>query len=408
MDSIQALREQRDAEAKKLHALVSPEREWNDDADTAIYDQGMAAIADYDAKIERIRKVNELAASTMLNNSVFDASERNLRDKGGDEQAHQLFQNWLRGGEKAVKDEDWKILRNTMSTTTPGEGGFTVATAVASTVIDALKAFGGMRDVATVLKTAQGNPMNYPTSNGTAENGELIAENASATQADPTFGSIPLNVFKFGSRVVKVPIELLQDSSIDIEGFVVNRLGQRLGRITNQMFTTGTGTGQPNGLVTAALSGKVGLTGQTVTILYDDLVDLQHSVDPSYRQGGKAGFMMNDGSLRVIRKIKDSQGRPIFVPGYETGMPGGLPDTLLGSPLTINQDVAAMAANAKSVLFGDFSQYIIRDAMEMQMFRFYDSPYITAGQVGFLAWMRAGGNLADQTGAVKFYQNSAT
>ena len=408
MDSIQALREQRDAEAKKLHALVSPEREWNDDADTAIYDQGMAAIADYDAKIERIRKVNELAASTMLNNSVFDASERNLRDKGGDEQAHQLFQNWLRGGEKAVKDEDWKILRNTMSTTTPGEGGFTVATAVASTVIDALKAFGGMRDVATVLKTAQGNPMNYPTSNGTAEVGELIAENASATPADPTFGSIPLNVFKFGSKVVKVPIELLQDSSIDIEAFVVNRLGQRLGRITNQMFTTGTGTGQPNGIVTAASSGKVGLTGQTVTIIYDDLVDLQHSVDPAYRQGGKAGFMMNDGSLRVIRKIKDSQGRPIFVPGYETGMPGGLPDTLLGSPLTINQDVAAMAANAKSVLFGDLSQYIIRDAMEMEMFRFYDSPYITVGQVGFLAWMRAGGNLADQTGAVKFYQNSAT
>ena len=119
--------------------------------------------------------------------------------------------------------------------------------------------------------------------------------------------------------------------------------------------------------------------------------------------------MMNDASIKVIRKIKDSEGRPIFVPGYEQGVPGGAPSTLLGRPVSINQDIATMAANAKSILFGNFKNYRIRDAMQVTLFQFRDSAYAKKGQVGFLAWMRSGGNLIDVSGAtVKYYQNSAT
>jgi HK97 family phage major capsid protein len=132
-----------------------------------------------------------------------------------------------------------------------------------------------------------------------------------------------------------------------------------------------------------------------------------HSVDPAYRALGNCGFMMHDSSLKIIRKLKDSQGRPVFLPGYD-GLGKSMPDTLLGYPVVINQDIAVMAANAKSILFGDFSFYKIRDAMDMQMFRFDDSAYIKLGQIGFLAWMRSGGNFVDVGGAVKYYQNSAT
>lgn len=266
-----------------------------------------------------------------------------------------------------------------------------------------------MREVADVFSTDSGETINYPTSDGTSEIGELIAQNTTATAADPTFGLVSLPVYKYSSKIVAVPFELLQDSNVDIEALVTGRLGQRLGRITNTHFTVGTGSGQPNGIVTAAASGKVGTTGQTLTVIYDDLVDLQHSVDPAYRRLPGVGFMMADSSIKVVRKIKDGQSRPIFVPGFETGSPGGAPDTLLGSPVTVNQDVAAMAANAKSILFGAFRNYKIRDVMSVQMFRFTDSAYTKLGQVAFLAWMRTGGNLVDVSGAsVKYYQNSAS
>jgi HK97 family phage major capsid protein len=142
-------------------------------------------------------------------------------------------------------------------------------------------------------------------------------------------------------------------------------------------------------------------------VIYDDLVDLIHSVDPAYRGSGMCRFMMHDLSVAKVRKIKDSQGMPIWAPSYADGVRGGVPDRLLGYAVQVNQDVAQMAANAKSILFGDFQYYKIRDVMAVTMFRFTDSAYAKLGQVGFLAWMRSGGNLVDTT-AVKHYANSAT
>jgi HK97 family phage major capsid protein len=183
-----------------------------------------------------------------------------------------------------------------------------------------------------------------------------------------------------------------------------------LGRITNKHFTTGTGSSQPNGVVTAATTGVTATnsTSQVTAVTYDSLVALQHSVDPAYRNLGNTSWMFNDTTLRVIRQIKDGQSRPIFVPGYESGSPAGAPDRLLGAPIQINQSVASMAANAKSILFGDFSFYTIRDVMAVELLRFTDSAYAKKGQVGFLAWMRSGGNLVDVGGAVKLFVNAAS
>jgi HK97 family phage major capsid protein len=175
------------------------------------------------------------------------------------------------------------------------------------------------------------------------------------------------------------------------------------------LFTIGTGVSQPNGIDVAAATGVTAANGtsQVTAVIYDSLVNLQHSVDPDYRESGTCGFMFNDTTLREVRKIKDLQGRPIFVPGYETGAPQGSPDRLLGSPITINQHMPSMAASAKSILFGDFKSYVIRDVMDVTMFRFTDSAYTKKGQVGFLAWMRSGGNLVD-VGGVKAFANAAS
>ncbi|MFN7883759.1 MAG: phage major capsid protein, partial [bacterium] len=305
-----------------------------------------------------------------------------------------------------VSPEQAVAIRNAMSTTTPAEGGFTVPTEVATMVVDALKAFGGMRDVAELIPTENGVSISYPTSDGTAEEGEIVAENAGANLGEITFGSAALNPFKYSSRRIALPLELIQDSAIDVVQFVINRLTTRLGRITNRHFTVGTGTGQPFGVMARATSGKVGTTGQTTSVIYDDLVDLVHSVNSAYRRGAR--FMMADTSVRVIRRIKDTAGRPIFTPSYESGMTVGVPDLLLGFPVTVNDDVAVMAANARSIGFGDFKQYKIRDVRNSFIVRrFDDSAFALNGQVGFCGWQRCGGNLMD-TAAVKFYQNSAT
>lgn len=404
--SIQALREQRAKIAAQLQELAKKE-DFDAATDGVAYDKGIDDLNAIDARIKRINDVNAKIAEDAVTHHVADAAAKIGHNSG--DQGMAIYAKWLRGGDKALNEEDFTFIRNTMSTTTNSEGGFTVATEVASSVIDALKAYGGMRRVADVFSTEQGNPMSYPTSDGTAEEGELIAENTTATDLDVSFGTVGLPVYKFSSKVVTVPIELLQDSSVDIEAFVRQRLVTRLGRITNKLFTTGTGTGQPNGVATAATVGvtAANATSQVTAVIYDSLINLQHSVDPSYRESGLCSWMFNDTTLRELRKMKDSQNRPIFVPGYEVGSPGGDPDRLLGSPIVINQSVANMAASARSILFGDFKGYKIRDAMQLEMFRFTDSAYMKKGQVGFLAWLRSGGNLAD-VGAVRVFVNAAS
>lgn len=407
--SIQALREQRAATATTLQALMTATegKAWTAD-NQAAYDTGMAAIDGIDASIKRIVDFNSKVVAEAKRDEIVNEADKHAHDKKSPHAA--IFAKWLRGGERSLSAEDASTFFNTMSTTTGAEGGFTVPTETATQLIQALKEFGGMREVANILGTASGNPMSFPSTDATSEIGEEVAENAPATAADTSFGTLSLPVFKFSSKSVAVPIELLQDSSTDIEAYINGLLVIRLGRITNLRYTRGNGTTQIRGMVTAAPAGFTAPNaGSEVTaVKYDSLVNLEHSVDPAYRKGPKVGFMMHDDSVLVVRKIKDVNGRPIFVPGYEVGTPGGAPDMILGRRITVNQDMPVMAAGAKSILFGDFNRYTIRDAMAVSLRRFDDSAFALKGQVGFCAWLRTGGNLLDVGGAVKAFVNAAT
>ncbi len=211
-----------------------------------------------------------------------------------------------------------------------------------------------------------------------------------------------IQAFMYSSKLVRVSFQLLQDSAFDLNSFLARKLGERIGRITNTHFTTGDGTAKPNGVVTASTQGKVGATGQTTSVKYEDLVDLEHSVDPAYRNG--AEWTMHDNTLGAIKKLVDSQGRPLFVPGIAANAP----DTILGYSFVSNNDVAQMAANAKSILFGNFSKYLIRDISGFQMLRLVER-YAEFFQVGFIGYSRHDGDLIDAgTNPIKHYANSAT
>ncbi|MGX7950478.1 phage major capsid protein [Oleidesulfovibrio alaskensis] len=406
MPTIQELREQRNAKAREARNLVENNEgdKWTPEMGAKV-DELLAEVHRLDDDIARYQKVLDATADDAVQNTVTEAVNRFQRDNYGKDvnPATALFAKWLRKGDNALSAEEWQQVNNALSTGTGSEGGYTVQTDVAKVILEAMKEYGGMREVATVIHTAQGNPMSWPTSDGTSEMGEIVDENASATDADVTFGTMALPVYKFSSKVITVPIELLQDSTVDIEAFVRRRIAERLWRITNRMYTAGTGTNQPMGIVPASAAGKVGASGETASVSYEALVDLEHSVDPAYRRTG-CGWMFHDNTLRELKKLKDAQGRPIWLPDVI----GGAPAAILGYGYTVNQDVPQMAANAKSILFGKLSAYVIRDAMEMVFHRFTDSAYAKKGQVGFLAFSRSGGNLLDVGGAVKHYQNAAS
>lgn len=402
--SIQALRERLAALNRDANALLAAngDKVWSKE-DQAKFDAYMDEADRVKDQIKATQRVLDADADNNIDEAAREAARRMAKDHPNSA-VKEAVALYLRLGDKVTAEQAAQI-RNAMSTTTGSEGGFTVATEVPKMVIDALKAYGGMREVSDIISTAAGNDWQYPASDGTSEVGEIVGQNTAATGADITFSQVPLVVYKYSSKKLALPWELVQDSAIDIVQFVINRLAVRLARITNQHFTTGTGTSQPWGVMARASSGKVGTTGQTLTVIYDDLVDLKHSVNREYRKGAR--FMMADSSVKVIRKIKDTSGRPIFTPGYEYGITQDTPDLLLGDPITVNDDVAAMAANAKSIAYGNFKQYQIRDVMETIIRRFDDSAFALNGQVGFCGWQRTGGNLLD-TAAVKYYANSAT
>lgn len=400
MTNITALREKIAQLANQANHILAEKGDqvWSKE-DQAKFDDLTNQIEQARDQLKAIERMRELDADKFFENAA-SSKKRDGETINGIE-AMALY---LRHGNNVTAEQALAI-RNAMSTTTQSEGGYTVPSEVASMVINKLKAFGGMRDVASVISTSTGVAMNWPTSDGTADVGAIVGQNTAVNAADITFGTVGLNVFYYTSNKIALPLELIQDSAIDVVGYVIDRLATRIARIQNTHFTTGAGTTVPDGVIPRASTGKTGTTGQTLTVIYDDLVDLIHSVNRAYRQNGR--FMLNDSSLAVIRKLKDTTGRPIWTPGEET-ITDAPPATICGYPYTINDDVAVMAANAKSIAFGDFSKYTIRDvAGTTTIRRFDDSAFALSNQVGFCGWTRSGGNLLD-TAAVKCYVNSAS
>ncbi len=257
----------------------------------------------------------------------------------------------------------------------------------------ALLSFGGMRQVATVYRTSSGSDMPFPTTNDTGNAGALLAENTQVSETDPTFGQLVLNAFKYSSKLVLVARELLSDSSVNIPEMLGSMLGERIGRIQNTHFTTGDASSKPNGIVTAATSSSI-TTSAAAVVTYDNFVDLVHKVDPAYRPQAK--FMLHDGGLKIVKKIKvlqysgDTTGAPLWQPSLVAGQP----DTILGFPYIVNQDVVTPGAGTKSFIFGLLSKYLIRDVDDLRLVRM-DERYADYDQVGFTAFMRSDGDLLD-------------
>lgn len=378
---------------------------------TELNEQFDKAMADADAlepQIERLRKL--IAAEGRLEDILAEGDPRRPSPNGegsGEEERvdpeyAEVFDIAIRHGVSELSPEQRQVLMDAreelpaeiraQATGTDSAGGYTVPEEFSGEIDRQMAAWGPMwdADIVRELNTSNGRRLPWPTINDTGNTGRIKAENASVDDDgtdDAVFGEIQLDAYVYDTGMVKVPIELLQDSAFDMEALLNDLFGERLGRLANSVLTTGTGSSQPNGIVTAAAAGTTAASATAVT--GDELIDHLHTVDPAYRASPKARWMFNDTTLAAIRKLKDGDGNYLWQMGdVRTGEPA----QLLGHPYSVNQAMVNMATTTRSILFGDFSRYVVRKVLGFQVLTLRER-YAEAFQVGLVGFKRFDGEL---------------
>ena len=275
--------------------------------------------------------------------------------------------------------------------------GAPVPTSFYNQVIEQARLVGPMLDTSTTLRTAGGENLQIPSQAGWST-AAITGEGTAISESDPTFNSfITLGAYKY-SFLVQLSRELIEDSGVDILSFLAVQTGNALGFKVNNDLTVGSGSSQPNGIVTAAASAVTG-TASGPTFTADNLIDLAYSLDGAARRLPGVGWMMNTSSLGVVRKLKDNNGAYIFSPALADGN-----DRVLSYPVYENPAMASNASATKSVIFGHLPSYYVRMAGGLRLDRSDDFAF-SADLVTFRATMRVDGNLP-QTSHVKFYKNA--
>lgn len=413
MATSKELREQRAGVWDKMQAIMtapageggnlSAEQEQSYDRLEAEYD-GL------DTKIERQERYEaEAAKNSKVDRKGVVPPSDDVEDepqKGYTE----AFARWMRGGMGALDYEDQKILnagfvkddaiKNAQGVGTGTAGGYTVPPAFRQKLIEQVTYVAAMRQMAEVITTETGADLPWPTVDDTDNEGAILGENTQDTEQDVEFGTNDIGSYMYTSKIVRASFQLLNDNAFDFEGWLAGALGRRIGRVQNRHFTVGTGTNQPDGVVTSA---PVGVTAAAVAaVTYDELVDMTESVDAAYLEGGDVGWMFSQAARKLFRKLKDGNQRPIWEPSMQAGTPG----LLLGYPTKINNYVPAPAAGAKSLVFGDIREgYLIRDVQDFALLRLSER-YADFLQVGFLGFQRSDGTLQNGS-AVRTLQQAA-
>lgn len=319
--------------------------------------------------------------------------DREARAKAEDERYVRAFGTYMRCGFGGLTADEQSLLLTRATTdpqaTTPGaDGGYLIPPGYRAVMTETMKAFGGLYNHAHIIDTATGNPLQWPTNNDTANKGSIISENAAVTTNHVVLGTKTIGAYTYSSDQVLVSMELLQDSVFDLDTFLPRKLGERIGRIYADHFITGNGSSQPEGILTNATSGVTAASG---SLSYDNVIDLEHSVDPAYRASGRCRFIFADSTLAVLRKLKDTQNRPLWLPVPVPGMPA----TINGLPYTIDQSMPAVGTGNKSIAFGDFqAAYIVRQVRDIQFARLAER-YAEKRQVGYFAFSRMDAKVDD-------------
>ena len=273
---------------------------------------------------------------------------------------------------------------NALEEGTDSEGGYLVPDEYERTLVEALEEENVFRQLAKVIRTSSGDrKIPVVATKGTAS---WIDEEGAYTESDDSFGQVSIGAYKVGT-MIKVSEELLNDSVFDLESYIAKEFARRIGAKEEEAFFTGDGSGKPLGVLAATGGAETGVTAASSTaVTADELMDLFYSLKSPYRK--KAVWVLNDSTIKAVRKLKDSTGQYLWQPS----LVAGTPDTLLGRPVKTSAYMPVIAAGAKTIAFGDFSYYWIADR-QGRSFKRLNELYAANGQVGFLGSQRVDGKL---------------
>ena len=388
---------------RELHQLAENEDRALTAEEREKWDAMGADVEAFDQRIDTAKRASELREVEVPTDAPAELSiggeAQRKAIEGSDVRVptyDDAFGAYLRGGLMEMTPEHRALMleHRAQATAPDSAGGYGVPTDLYNQIIETMMQYGGLANVCNILNTSAGNPLEFATNDDTGNAGTLLAENTGASDVDTVFGQKVMTAYKFTSGMVKVSRELLQDEAVNLTSYLANILGKRLGRGESGYFCTGSGTGEPEGIVTGATieATAAALDG----ISYQDLLDLEHAVDPAYRAGGVGTFVFNDATLKAIKGLLDQDGRPLWLPAIA----GSAPATILGYPYQIDQGMADIGASASSAVFGDMSAFTIRRVMSVELLRL-EERYAEAFQHGFIGFTRCDSKLLDTAAVAK-------
>ena len=354
--------------------------------DDAIFNKMMDDVDKLGKEIVRLEKMEamDVEMSKATSKPLTSAPTTRMEDepvsktgRGGNGYAKN-FWNAMRS--KSVSHE----VLNALQVGTDSEGGYLVPDEYERTLIEALEDQNIFRQLAHVIHTSSGDrKIPVVASKGTAS---WIDEEAQYPESDDAFGQVSIGAYKLAT-MIKISEELLNDSVFDMPAYIAKEFARRIGAAEEEAFFTGNGTGKPLGILAATGGAETGVTAAAVDkITMDEVIDLFYSLRAPYRRN--AVFIMNDATVKALRKLKDGQGQYLWQPSITAGTP----DTILNRPVYTSGFMPTLATGNKTILFGDLGYYWVADR-EGRSFKRLNELYAPTGQVGFLASQRVDGKL---------------
>ena len=354
--------------------------------DTATYDKMEQDVMNLGKEIERLERQAAIDAE------LSKATSTPLTGKPGAKMGKDETEKTGRASDE-YKGSFWNAMRvkapmpsvlNALQEGTDSEGGYLVPDEFERTLVEALEEENVFRTLAHVIKTSSGDrKIPVVASKGTAS---WVDEEGAYTESDDAFSQVSIGAYKLGT-MIKVSEELLADSVFDLEAYISKEFARRIGAREEESFFNGDGKGKPLGILAAAGGAEVGVTAASATaITADEVIDLFYSLKAPYRKN--AVWVLNDATVKQIRKLKDSTGQYLWQPS----LVAGTPDTILGRPVKTSAFMPTAAAGAKTIAFGDFKYYWIADR-QGRTFKKLSELYAANGQVGFMGTQRVDGKL---------------
>ena len=350
--------------------------------DTAAYERMEQEVVDLGKEIERLER--QAAIDAELNKPVSEPiTNKPNNNPDGEEKKGRATDRYKKTFWNAMRRKNFYDVENALQVGTDSEGGYLVPDEFEHTLVEALEEENFFRSIATVIQTSSGDrKIPVVATKGTAS---WIDEEGAYPESDDSFGQVSIGAYKVAT-MLKVSDELLNDSVFDLEAYISKEFGRRIGAKEEEAFFTGDGKGKPTGIFNAAGGASDGVTTAAANITFDDVMDLFYAVKSPYRK--KAVWVLNDTTVKALRKLKDNNGNYIWQPSVQAGQP----DMILNRPYHTSAYVPEVAAGAKVMAFGDFSYYWIADR-QGRSFKRLNELFAANGQVGFLASQRVDGKL---------------